>query len=85
MLHDKYSNIEIDTLFDLSKVGEGKWQRWLDMMMVLLGRIIESRLIDVRRAERGMALISGVEMSPALIRLTDAGRAFLAELSLHEL
>lgn len=85
LLHDRYSNIEIDTLFELGKIKVGSWHRWPDMMLVLLGRIRESGLIEVQPAARGTALIGGVEMSPALIRLTVRGREFLAELSAHEL
>ena len=53
-------------------------------MMILLKRVLDSGFVDVQKAG-GDVFIGGMQTNPDYILLTDRGRAFLADLGIHEL
>jgi hypothetical protein len=83
-IHDKYSQLEIDILFELNKSESSQGILWLPAMLVLLRRSMESNFINVVRPEGGTAL-NGMQISPDIIFITDTGREFLENLKKHEL
>jgi len=82
--HDKYSQLEIDVLFDLYRLRPDRGLPWLSYMLVFLRRLLESGFISVHEEGSGM-MVSGIKATPDYIAITPKGRAFIDELGLHEL
>jgi hypothetical protein len=82
--HDKYSQLELDTLFELAKMPPGHGMPWQGFMLILLKRILDSNFISVHVVEAGM-YVGNVKSNPDLIAITQKGRDFVADLGLHEL
>lgn len=87
--HDKYSQLEMDIILELSKAPVGAGMHWLPVMLILLKRTLESGLLEVHSAtpqgiEVRMESI-GMDMAPRIIVLSDKGRAFVKDLGLHEM
>jgi hypothetical protein len=87
--HDKFSQLEIDAILMLFKGGEGAYLPWQEFMMIFFNRAFEARYLGVMKSNHpGITMTSsqgGVDTSPRFLVLTDRGRAFVAELGLHEI
>jgi len=81
-VHDKYSQVEMDILFELYRSGRGLM--WPPFNHILLKRILDSGFIQIHQPQGGV-IIMGMRTNPDTIMLTDKGRAFLNELGVHEL
>ena len=82
--HDKYSQLEMDVLFELNKLPPGHGMPWVGYMLIMLKRLLDSGFIGVQ--EMGASISIGpIKTTPDLIGITQKGRAFVAELSDHEL
>lgn len=82
--HDKYSQLEIDVLFELNRAPPEHGMPWLGYMLILLKRIADSGFIRVS----GIGMVSTVgriKTSPEIISITPKGRAFIADLGAAEL
>lgn len=82
--HDKYSQLEIDVLFELFQLPEGDCLPWLEYMWILLKRLLDSDFIYLIRTESG-SWIGDIKTTPDLIGITPKGREFISDLGLHEL
>lgn len=82
--HDRFSQLEADILFELATVPEGHGVQWLPLMLPLVKRLLDARLLELHRPQ-GMIRSFGVDMTPVTLALTDAGRQYVADLGLHEL
>lgn len=86
--HDKYSQLEMDILFELYKLAENTALPWFSYMMILLKRIADSGFIKMHEVPAGMAIgLAGgtLKTTPDLIMITPQGRSFIEDLGLHEL
>jgi hypothetical protein len=83
-IHDKYSQLELDILFELYRLGPGQGIQWPPFNHILLKRILESGFIQVIQPS-GNVLIGGMRANPDHLVLTNKGREFVSELGLHEL
>jgi hypothetical protein len=83
-IHDKYSQLELDILFELGKLADGHGVQWPAPNLIMLKRIIESGFVHVTQGQGGV-FIGGMRASPDVLSLTLKGREFLRELGLHEL
>ncbi|MGA9215748.1 MAG: HNH endonuclease signature motif containing protein [Methylocella sp.] len=81
--HDKFSQLEVDVLFELSSLSAA--MQWPPFMLILLKRLLDASYIAVHRQEGGGVFIGGMRSNPDLITITPKGRSFIAELGLHEL
>jgi hypothetical protein len=52
--HDKYSQLEMDTLFELSKFAPNEAMPWLAYMLILLRRLLDSKFIYFHEATAGL-------------------------------
>lgn len=82
--HDKFSQLEMDILFDAARLGPGQGIMWTPVMMVLIRRILEAGYIQVIKSGSGV-VINGLQQSPDYLVITSEGRSFLAEFGQHEL
>ncbi|RUP09053.1 HNH endonuclease signature motif containing protein [Hyphomicrobium sp.] len=83
-LHDKYSQLEMDVLFNLFQQEPNAVLPWPPMMMILLKRIIDAELVTVTLAATGVYM-NGVKSSPDYLSLSVKGREYMGELGLQEL
>ncbi|MEH2476182.1 hypothetical protein V1281_002648 [Nitrobacteraceae bacterium AZCC 2161] len=81
--HDKYSQLEMDLLFDLGKGGGAI--SWPSFNMVLLRRIVESGLVHVQQLPGVSTAVFGLPMKAMILSLTDVGRSFIQSLGVKEL
>jgi 5-methylcytosine-specific restriction endonuclease McrA len=89
--HDKYSQLELDVLFELKRTGEG--MPWVGFNLILLKRIIDSGFIAVHENNSAVtamgieteAFVGQIKTSPDIIAITPKGRQFIEELGISEL
>jgi HNH endonuclease len=82
--HDKYSQLEMDVLFRLSKLPHGHGIPWLGYMSIMLQRLVDSEFIEAY-APQVVETSMGAVTSPDIITITQNGRNFISELGLREL
>lgn len=80
--HDKFSNLEIDLIFELQKLEPGKTHQWPTFNLLLINRAIDAGYIKVQKQNVSVQ-ISGMETAPVLISLTSKGREFWESLNLE--
>ena len=83
--HDKFSQLELDILFELYKADKGQMIQWPTYMHILIKRIVEAGYISIGKAQGGKVIISGMQASPDYLVITNEGRTFVNELGIHEL
>lgn len=75
-IHDKFSQLELDVLFEAYKSEPDKPTLWPSFMRILLGRILEAGYIECCNGEVGWT-VSGLTISPDHIYITQKGRDFI--------
>jgi len=83
-IHDKYSQLEMDVMFELFKLPENGAIMWPPANHMLIKRVLESGLVGVHRPSGGVVLM-GMQASPDHLFLTPKGRQYVVDLGLHEL
>jgi len=83
-IHDKYSQLEMDILFELSGAPADAGIPWPPFMNILLKRALESGFLTLH-SPGGSIRVMGMQTSPEHLVVTPAGRSFVRELGLHEL
>jgi len=79
LLHDKYTQFEIDLMFDLYKLPKENAIYLPDFMYYMIRRTLEMGLINIIDKQRHF--MSGViELSYIFVVLTDNGREFISNL-----
>jgi hypothetical protein len=81
--HDKYSQLEIDVLFELYRIHTDGIP-WLAFNLILLKRLLDSEFIRLHELST-YSFIGSIRTTPDLIFITPKGCAFVDELGLHEL
>jgi hypothetical protein len=84
-LHDKYSQLETDILFELAAAGEGARIPWMPYLTILVKRSLESGFLDLQRHRSVNITMGGIDTTPTFILITPKGRQFVADLGDHEL
>lgn len=80
--HDKFSQIEMDTLFELNAMPDGQGMPWLGFMLIFLKRLGDAGYIGYQRPMAGI-IADGVEGSPGIVYITSQGREFVRSLSVE--
>ena len=86
--HDKFSQLEVDLLFDLYQISEKDehdkryGQYWPSYLLLLFNRILEIGYIEVTE-EPGVILQGGIP-SPCFIFLTNKGREYIDSLKVDQ-
>lgn len=80
--HDKFSQVEMDVLFSLSKGDDIKWPPFNN---ILLGRIFEAGLIQIDSRHHDFVSIEGMSLGPSILTITQKGRDFMVKLCASEL
>ena len=83
MIHDRFSQIEVDVLFELSKLPQSRFM-WAPFNKLLLKRLIDSECISYIETPEGVS-IGGMKSNPDFIQITQAGIDYLESLGKTEL
>lgn len=81
--HDKYSQVEIDTLFELAKGGGAI--PWPSFNTVLLRRILESKLVHSEPIPEFSSIALGFPVHLTALTITETGKQFVQSLGVTEL
>ncbi len=81
--HDKFSQVEIDTLFELHSLPSDKGIPWPHYLNLLLKRLFDANYIRVEIVGSGM-FVYGIKSSPDLIFITNQGRDFIGSLEIEK-
>ncbi|WP_417692331.1 HNH endonuclease [Roseibium sp.] len=82
--HDKFSQLEIDVLFEVSGLSDGQFVQWPAFNMLLLKRLLDAGYLAVQEPQGGV-FIGGMQSSPCRLRISEKGRAFIKDIGIHEL
>ncbi|MBW3099163.1 HNH endonuclease [Pseudohoeflea coraliihabitans] len=82
--HDKFSQVEIDVLFEVAKLPQGQGAQWPAFNMLLIKRLLDAGYLHVQQPQGGV-FIGGMQSAPCLLTISEKGKAFIDELDLHEL
>ena len=83
-VHDKYSNLEIDILFKVYELPEGKAIHWPPFLDVLINRLLDANLVAIVEQGAGVT-VNGMTISPNLLHITADGREFVERIMSEEL
>ena len=78
-LHDKFSQFEVDFLFELEKNGDEGVQL-PNCMYLMAKRILDSGYCDRRTLQSGGVFVSGMAIHPDLFIITQKGREFVSDI-----
>ena len=80
--HDKFSQLEVDMLFELYRIGELQEAPWPEYMMLLLKRLLDSGYIVWRQTKRGISS-GAMKLNPDYLRISKKGKEFVDSLGLE--
>ena len=84
-MHDKFSQLEMDLLFELSAMVPQAFIMWPPFMHILIKRVVEAGYIQIHRPTSFVATFGGMQASPDHLILTTKGRNFIGEMGDVEL
>jgi hypothetical protein len=76
--HDRFSQFEVDFLFEIAKTG---YARWPEALIILVRRLLDAGLIVQHKPENEIMFYQGVggfNFRPIHLRLSTKGEAFIA-------
>jgi hypothetical protein len=76
--HDKFSNLEIDVLFETARHANGMF--WPAFNAMLIKRILDAGYVQLFEHPHIRTASGGMNTSPQILRVTDAGVRFLNSL-----
>ena len=76
-IHDKFSKLEIDVLFEAYNCEPKQPTLWPSFMRLLLGRVLDAGYIECHQPEQGKTFVSGLDLSPDHLFITQQGREFV--------
>jgi hypothetical protein len=82
--HDKFSQLEMDVLFQLANMEPNVGIPWLAYQAILLKRLFDANYIFLQDVPSGM-WVGSVKSNPDIIGITSKGLEFIRELGMHEL
>lgn len=82
--HDKFSQFEVDILFLLHSGEEKDYLQFPPFMILLINRILDAGYVDIAENRSVSMQVSGMEMSPVYVLLTDRGREYIDSLGIDQ-
>ena len=79
-LYDKFTVFEVDILFELIKIPEGKAIQFPSYLILLIKRIIEAGYVEWIKTPEGVK-IGGMKINPDYLKITSSGKEFIDNLS----
>jgi hypothetical protein len=63
--HDKFSQLEMDMLFELARMREGHGAPWTPYMLIFFKRLLDAKYVQVVRQSGISVVFGGVDSTPA--------------------
>ncbi|MGH9823348.1 MAG: HNH endonuclease signature motif containing protein, partial [Blastocatellia bacterium] len=82
--HDKFSQFEIDILFELRRLPLGNPLQFPGILSLLIKRLVDAQYVSLNTNPHGTMEMLGVRINPDLLRLTHKGKAFLDSLETED-
>ena len=82
--HDKFSQFEVDILFETYKLKSNQVILFPEYLMLLVRRLLDAGYIE-RTVRKATAKIGGLKLNADHLRITQKGREFVESLELQEL
>ena len=82
--HDKFSQLELDVLFDAHTRQSDQPMDWPPFMRILIKRILDAEYVQIAR-QKGSVFVAGMRIDPDHIYITDKGREFIENIGLRKL
>lgn len=79
--HDRFSQFELDVLFEANK---GQDLQWPSFMNLSIKRLVDAGFVKIIQ-EGPVVFVSGMSISPVSIRITDKGRQFIQDIGSREM
>ena len=79
--HDKYSQFEMDTLFELYRLPIGRGIAFPVYLCLLIKRLLDSQLVAIHAVGAGI-VTGGLKATPDLLVITEQGRRFIESFGL---
>lgn len=83
-IHDKYSQLEIDVLFEANKIPTGQAIQWPPFMNILIKRIVESGFVNLSQSGGGV-FAGGMQINPLHLTITQEGRNYIQRIDKEEI
>ena len=83
-VHDKFSQLELDILFEANVHDDNDPILWPPFMRMLIKRILDSGYIEYQEKTYGV-FIDGMKTSPDHLRITQEGKQFITDIGLKEM
>ena len=80
--HDKFSQLEVDILFELYKAPEEPKQ-FASFLIILINRILELEYVEVKYPTSSVHVL-GMNVSPVYLVLTNKGREYINSLGTEQ-
>ena len=83
---EKYSQFEIDVLFELSKLAPDQELPFPKYLVLLIKRLLDSGFVKLRIVEPSEAILGAIGTgNPDFIRITERGKVFINSLNVDEI
>jgi len=81
--HDRFSQFEVDMLFECYRVPTGNGVMWPPYLMLLVKRLLDSGYICRVESKSGGVFIGGMKSNPDLLMITELGRQYVNDLGVE--
>ena len=79
--HDRFSQFEVDTLFEAYRLGVNEGIPWPPYLMLLIKRLLDAGYLNVHR-ESGGVWIAGMQANPDYLVISTKGKEYIESLNL---
>ena len=83
-VHDKFSQLEIDVLFEANRMEASQAIQWPPFMNILIKRICDAGLVRLS-SRSGSVSVGGMQISPMNLTITTDGRDYIQKMSEEEM
>ena len=84
-VHDKFSQLEIDVMFEANKVGEDQYVEWPPFLNILIKRIREAGFVKLTSPPSGGVFAGGMQINPMHLKITQNGKDYIQKMSEEEM
>lgn len=82
-VHDKFSQFEVDILFELVHLPSNQGIQFPPFLAMLIKRLLDARYVILAKNPNGFASSMGMQLSPDILIITEQGRQFVQSLNLE--
>ena len=83
--HDKFSQLEIDVLFEANLCQPGQSMDWPPFMRILIKRILDAKFVEIPERQNGGVFVNKMRIDPDRLFITDKGREFIQDIGSREM